>query len=117
MGLQVDAYPGSFANERDMIEVGWDLDRDREFTGESTVRVRNDRSVKVDLLQLKGDRLVVNARVEDLEVTIPAPSLRAANLNLLARLSVAGENVWSEPLDVVADDQPPVVTGIELTLT
>lgn len=115
VNLQVDAYPGSFANQRDTIEVGWDLDRDREFTGESTVKVRNDRGVDIDLLQLKGDRLIVNARVKDLEVTIPAPALRAANVNLLARMSVAGETVWSEPLDVVADDQPPVVTGIELT--
>ncbi len=114
VSLQVDAFPGAFSNDRDVIEVGWDLDRDREFAGESTTKIYSDRQVNVDLLQMKGDRLVVKARVDDLEVIIPAPPLRAANINLLARMSSAGETHWSQAIDVTADDQAPKITGSEL---
>ncbi len=113
--LRVDAFPGSFSNGRDLIELGWDLDRDREFSGESTIKLRSDRDVLVDLVGLKGDRMAIRAQVKDIEVTIPAPTLRAANVNLLARMNSAGETVWSEAVDVIVDDRAPRITGIELT--
>lgn len=112
--LQVDALPGTFTSHGDHIEVGWDLDRDREFVNESTVRVGRDRSVEIELMEMKGDRLVISSRVADLQVQVPAPAMRAARMNLLAHMHAAGENTWSEAVDAVADDQPPQIKGVEL---
>ncbi len=112
--LRVDSMPGAFESTRDFVEVGWDLDRDREFRGEATTRLHSDRQVDVVLMPIQSGRMVLKSKVEDLKVSLPAPSLRNAKMNLLARLSASNEVVWSEPVEVVSDFDPPRITGVEI---
>ena len=112
--LRIDAIPGAFETKRDYVEVGWDLDRDREFANELTVKFASERQVDVALNSILAGRMSLTAKVEDIAFELPPPSLRNQKVNLLARLFAGGEMVWSKPIEIIADSEPPSITGVEI---
>ncbi|MEQ1831008.1 MAG: carboxypeptidase-like regulatory domain-containing protein, partial [Pirellula sp.] len=112
--LKIDAIPGSFETKRDYVEVGWDLDRDREFAEETTFKFAADRQVDVMMNSISNGRVTLTANVTDISFDLPPPSLKNDRVNLLAKLSAGGEMVWSKPIEVVVDSDPPTVTGVEI---
>jgi Carboxypeptidase regulatory-like domain len=113
--LRIDALPGAFESKRDYVEVGWDLDRDREFANETTVKFAAERQIDVAMNSIVNGRMSLTAKVDDIAFELPPPALSNQRVNLLARLFAGGEMVWSKPVDVVADSDPPTITGVELT--
>ncbi len=112
--LKIDAIPGSFETKRDYVEVGWDVDRDREFAEETTLKFAADRQVDVVVNSIASGRVSLTANVSDISFDLPPPSLKNERVNLLAKLSAGGEMVWSKPVEVVVDSDPPTVTGVEI---
>lgn len=113
--LQVDAPAGAFESEADWIEAGIDIDRDREFRDESTLRLYADRQADV-LLRGFGEsgRISFDAQVGDFELQIPGAAIQNVRVNLLARLSVGRRSVWSEPVEILLDQAGPKVERIQL---
>jgi hypothetical protein len=112
--LRIDTARGAFESKQDAVEIGWDLDRDREFADEATVRVAADRQVDILLASLSGGRMALRSEVTDLVVNLPAPAVSNTRVNLLARVTALGETVWSAPVEIIVDGGPPVITGVEL---
>ncbi len=115
VSLKIDAIPGAFETKRDYVEVGWDLDRDREFADETTVKFAADRQVDVVVNSIATGRVSMTANVDDIAFDLPPPSLKNQRVNLLARLFAGGEMVWSKPIEIIADSDPPTITGVEIT--
>jgi hypothetical protein len=113
--LRIDAIPGAFESKRDFVEVGWDLDRDREFANETTVKFAAERQVDVAVNAIVNGRMSLTAKVDDIAFELPSPALKNQRVNLLARLSAGGEMVWSKPIEIVADSDPPTITGVEIS--
>ena len=112
--LKIDAIPGAFETKRDYVEVGWDLDRDREFANETTVKFAAERQVDVVMNSMAFGRMSMTAKVDDIAFELPPPSLKNQRVNLLARLFAGGETVWSKPIEIIADSDRPTITGVEL---
>ncbi|MEX0819847.1 MAG: hypothetical protein WD070_09635, partial [Pirellulaceae bacterium] len=113
--LRVDAPVGAFERAGDVVEVGVDMDRDREFRDEATLKLFSDRQVDVNLLPLDatGD-LQFDTRVTDFQIEVPGGSLQNARVNLLARLQVAGKVAWSEPVEVILDQSGPTIDRVQV---
>jgi len=113
--LQVDAPDGAFDRPDDVVEVGVDLDRDRELEGEQVVSLRADRQAVVSAVQCApGGVLTLDARVDDYLVTLPPAGLQNAPANIIARIIVGARQRWSNVEPVVFDALPPRTTRIEL---
>jgi hypothetical protein len=115
VSLQVDIPYAVLHDGSSTLEVGVDMDRDRTFLGEEPLRVTSDRLVELLLDPAVADgRLGIEARVSDLAVTLPPPKVRAGRANLLARAVLPDQDVWSEPVEVVFDDEPPQISQVQL---
>jgi hypothetical protein len=112
--LKIDAIPGSFETKRDYVEVGWDLDRDREFANETTLKFAADRQVDVVINAVVNGLISMTAKVNDIVVELAPPTLKNERVNLLAKLSSGGEIVWSNPIEMIADSDAPQITGVEI---
>ena len=112
--LKIDAIPGSFETKRDFVEVGWDLDRDREFANETTLKFAADRQVELVINAIVNGHLSMTAKVSDIVVELAPPTLKNERVNLLAKLSSGGEIVWSNPIEMIADSDAPTITGVEI---
>jgi hypothetical protein len=113
--LQVDVSDELLQNTEQLLEIGLDANRDRRLSGDQTLLLSSDRGVDLTLAQVdRQGTFAVQTAVSDLEITLPAPKLRAARANLLARLRLPGGDVWSEPVELVFDDQPPRISGLAL---
>lgn len=113
--LQVDASAGSLRDPRNVLELGFDENRDRELSGERRLRLATDRQVDVRYApaEAPGDlRLAV--RVSDYHLQLDARGLLDVRANLLARLVVGDQSAWSEPPSIVLDATPPWTTRIDL---
>jgi hypothetical protein len=128
--LQVDAPENAFRNGEDVIEVGVDLDRDRELDEETVVALSGDRQVLVFAPRFgEGGTLAVRTEVRDWTLDLPPAGLANSAANVLARVIVGGRQAWSQPREVVFDELPPrvhratlepnrdVTQGEELVLT
>ncbi|MDX1926018.1 MAG: carboxypeptidase regulatory-like domain-containing protein [Pirellulaceae bacterium] len=113
--LRIDAIPGAFESKRDYVEVGWDLDRDREFANETTVKFAAERQIDVAVNSILNGRISLTAKVDDIAFELPPPPLKNQPVNLLARLFAGGETVWSKPVEIIADSDPPTITGVEVS--
>ena len=63
---------------------------------------------------IAAGRMSMTAKVDDIALELPPPSLKNQRVNLLARLFAGGEMVWSKPIEVIADSDPPTITGVEI---
>jgi hypothetical protein len=115
MQFQVDAPLGAFQHEEDLVEVGIDMDRDRDFRGEKTLRFAADRQVAVSLDRLApGGVVTVLTKVGDFKVDLPPPNLTNSRVGVLGRVSVGGKTAWSESREIVLDGSAPRIDRIEL---
>ena len=112
--LKIDAIPGSFETKRDYVEVGWDLDRDREFANETTLKFAADRQVELMINAVVNGLISMTAKVSDIVVELAPPTLKNERINLLAKLSSGGEIVWSNPIEMIADSDAPTISGVEI---
>jgi hypothetical protein len=108
--FQVDAPPGSFQRGRDVVEVGVDEDGDRDFRGETTLRLPTDRQVAARFVRAAPQgRVAIETTVGDFAVHLPAPTVQNARAGVLGRVMAGGRTAWSRPVEVVLDATPPRV--------
>ena len=113
--LQVDAPPGAFDQPDDVVEIGVDVDRDRELEGEQVLALRADRQATVRASRFgPGGIMTLVAEVDDYLVTLPPVGLQNASANVIGRIIVGTRQRWSDAQPVVFDGQPPRATRIEL---
>jgi hypothetical protein len=106
--LEVDAPQGAFENGRDVVEIGIDADRDREFRDEPTWKLYSDRQAEILLPAVgAGGRIEFAAQVGDFELRIPGSGYLNQRVNLLARVQAGNAEQWSEPVEIVLDAEPP----------
>ncbi|MBW3598111.1 MAG: hypothetical protein KY475_12655, partial [Planctomycetes bacterium] len=114
--VEIDAPPGSFQSAADVVEIGVDRDRDREFVGDHPLTFAADRQVAASLQRVgPGGAMAIAAQVTDFRVNLPDPGLQNAKANVLAHVVAGGREAWSEPVEVTFDAGPPIVKKLELT--
>jgi hypothetical protein len=115
VAFEVDAPPDGFQSARDVVELGIDEDRDRDFRDEPTMRFESDRQVAAWLDHVAPEGVIaIESKVSDFQVELPVPDVGSARVGVLARLFVAGKTAWSEPREIIVDGGPPVIERIEL---
>jgi hypothetical protein len=115
---EVDAPLGAFQNPDDVLEIGIDVDRDRDLRGEPSVRLAADRQVNIWLDRAgPGGLISLDSNVGDFHLTVPTPALRNARVDVLGRVFSAGKTGWSEPVEILLDGTPPRVERVELLPT
>lgn len=113
--LQIDAPQGAFDRPDDVVEIGADVDRDRELEGEQVLSLRADRQASVRVTRFApGGGMTLFADVDDYLVTLPPVGLQNAPANVIARIIVGTRQGWSNAEPVVFDALPPRATRIEL---
>jgi hypothetical protein len=113
--LQVDVPRGLLLDDSNCVEVGIDTNRDRELDHKETVRLTSDRQVDLLAEEIGPDgRFVIRTRVTDLKVKLKPPARRALRANLLARILMPASIVWSDPLEVVFDNRPPLLSQLQM---
>ncbi|MCA9174401.1 MAG: carboxypeptidase regulatory-like domain-containing protein [Planctomycetales bacterium] len=104
--LQVDAPPGSFSSPDHYVEVGLDQAMDRDFLGDTTLRLYSDRELTAQIASSDSEGiLTIRSRADDFAVDVPADGLRNIRANLLAQLRLgtvvaqdAAEEIWLDGL-------------------
>ena len=115
VSLRVDIPYAVLRDGSSLLEIGVDADRDRTLQGEQSLQVTSDRRVELSLDPAVVDgSLGIAARISDLTVTLPPPPVRAGRANLLARAILPNQVVWSEPVEVVFDNEPPQLRQLQL---
>ncbi len=78
--FEVDSPLGAFNNPDDVLEMGIDVNRQRDLRGDKTVRLNTDRAVGIGIDSMAPNgMLTLEARVGDFhQFPIPVPGLRNA---------------------------------------
>ena len=113
--LQADIPEALMQDGSRPLEIGIDTNRDRTLQGEATVTISSDREVEflVDPEAEEG-RMGIATRVRDPQIPLPRPKLRAGRANVLACVVLPERVVWSDPVEIVFDDQPPQISQVRL---
>ncbi|HKD36064.1 MAG TPA: SpaA isopeptide-forming pilin-related protein, partial [Pirellulales bacterium] len=113
---QVDAPLGAFQNPDDVVEVGIDVDRDRDLRGnEPRVQLAADRQVSIWLDRAApGGLFSLDTKVADFHLAVPTPPLQNARVSVLGRVFAGGKTGWGQPVDIFLDGTPPRVERVEL---
>jgi hypothetical protein len=113
---QVDAPLGAFQNPDDLLEIGIDVDRDRDLRGsEPRVQLAADRQVNIWLDRSgPGGLFSLDTKIGDFHLAVPTPALRNARVSVLGRIFASGKTGWSEPVDILLDGTPPRIERVEL---
>jgi hypothetical protein len=115
MRMEVNAPPGSFESDQDVLEVGVDRNRDRDFSGETILRLTTDRQADISLVNFGQNGVVtVKTDVHDFELGAPSGGLQNVRVNLAARMQVGPRVVWSVPVEIGLDSAGPQITRVEL---
>jgi hypothetical protein len=114
--FEVDSPLGAFDNPDDVLELGIDVNRQRDLRGDKTVRFNTDRQVGIGLDRMAPDgAFTLEARVSDFhQFPVPVPGLRNARVELLGRIFAGGKAGWSNPVEIVLDGSPPQIERVEL---
>lgn len=108
VSFRVDAPEDAFLRPGDVVEVGIDEDGDRELRREPSRRFFNDRQAEIRLRRLAPQGTVeIRASVGDFRVTL-SPTLKNAEVALLARLVLGRRLAARDALPVVLDGGKPV---------
>jgi hypothetical protein len=115
VALAVDVPQAAVRDGRTSVEIGVDANRDRTLQGDESLLLTSDRQVDLFLDSTGPDgSLALRTRVSDLRATLPPPKATAGRANLIARLVLAEDVVWSDPVEVIFDDDPPGVSRLHL---
>jgi hypothetical protein len=113
--LAIDAPAAALSEPPLKVEVGIDRNRDRELRGDETLLVTNDRQVTAALVGLsKAGELLIETKVSDITIELPAGSLVSGRANVLAHALLGEKEAWSEPVEIVSDGQLPRISAVEL---
>lgn len=113
--LQVDIPSAVLRDGNSWLEIGIDADRDRTLVGEPSLQVTSDRLVELQLdPDIADGTLAISTRTSDLVVTLPPPPVRAGRANLLARAILPDQDVWSEPVEIIFDNEAPQISRVQL---
>ncbi len=113
--IELDAPAGALNNPPLRVLAGLDRNRDRELRGDETLVLTADRQVTAALVEIdKAGQLAIDARVADFTLDLPAAALTSGRVNVLVQAILGDREAWSEPVEVVFDDQPPRTSAIEL---
>jgi len=113
--LEVDVPHGLLLNGTSRVEIGIDIDRDRELEREESLLLTSDRQNELFLDRLGRDgTFAIGTRVDDLHVVLSRPRLEAARANLIARLILPGKEVWSDPVELIFDGEAPRMSRLQL---
>lgn len=107
--FEVDAPIDAFHNDNDLVEIGIDINRDRDLVGERTLKFYSDRQVSVKLTKMEPGKLTLQTSVSDYHLDLPAPSLRNARVALLGRLRIGEQVTWTEPVEILLDSATPSI--------
>ena len=119
VNARVDAPVGTFLNPSDRLEIGFDVDRDREFRDESPLQFLSDRQVRVEWTPEPpkppaASTMELVTSVSDFQVALDAGGLSNARVNILAHLRAGTSDVWSDPVEAILDGQPPELGGLRV---
>ena len=91
--FEVDSPLGAFNNPDDVLEMGIDVNRQRDLRGDKTVRLNTDRAVGIGIDRMAPNgMLTLEARVGDFhQFPVPVPGLRNARVELLGRIFAGGQ--------------------------
>lgn len=116
--IELDAPASVLKNPPLRVEVGIDRNRDRELRGDETLVLTTDRQVVASLIEVsKEGQLVIDARVGDFALELPAASLISGRANVLVRAILGDREAWSAPIEIVIDGEPPRASAIEVRPT
>lgn len=97
------------------VKFGWDRNRDRTLQGESSSRIVNLRSTKTRFLKVEETgTLIMNTSVEPLRLTLPTSGLRNERAQLVVELIEDERTIASTSTVLVIDQQPPVITNLQV---
>lgn len=106
--LRVDVPPTALLEGVDLLEIGIDQQRDRELTGDATVRLMSDRQADVELLPLGDEGLVtLTTRVGDLVVNVPTSGLQNTKADVLVHAVIGNRSYYSASAEVLLDSTAP----------
>ncbi len=115
VSLQVDAPHGLLFDGNNFVEVGVDTNRDRELRRKEALRLTSDRQVDLFLEGAGADgSFTIRTKVSELHVLLPPPKIMAMRADIIARLALPTGDVWSPPIEVVFDDEPPRLSRLQL---
>jgi len=116
VALQVDMPIDAFQRPDDRIEVGIDVNLDRDLEGERTTVLRADRQVQIRLNEAgPAGLLSLEAKVADFQVDLDAHGLQNARVGVLARAVSNDRTGWSPPVEVVLDGAAPRITAVDVS--
>jgi len=110
--IQVDAAEGLFdlENSTAFVQVGIDSQRDGELHNDAFSTLYSDRQVEIEATRLSPDgTLSLEAKVSDFNRQLPTEGLSDLEVDLLARVVINGESIWSDPVTIKLDGAPPEI--------
>ena len=115
VALAVDVPHGQLLDGTNCVEVGYDTHRDLDLAHSQSLRLTSDRQVDLLLDQAGADgTFAIRTRVSDLRLTLPAPQLRSLRTDLIARVGPPGNEVWSDPVELIFDDEGPQMSRLHV---
>lgn len=113
--LQVDVPANAFQGPDDRVEIGVDRDRDREFRGETTLRLTAERQVKLTLGKLAPRGLMsLQTEIGDFDLILSDAGKQSGKANVLAKAVVGDRVAWSVPREIILDSAAPLVRSVAL---
>lgn len=106
--LHVDAPEGFFSVETSWIDIGIDVDRDREFENETPRRLRSDRHVEIFARVPEGEEttLALEPVVGDFQLSMNTEGLNG-RVNVLCQVQSDGEIEEEQDIEIVLDGDGP----------
>ena len=124
--FQVDAPADAFQEDRGVVEVGINKNRDRTLRPEEVQHsFTRDRQVKIYLHQagspgsVKPGSVRIDARVSDFQVALDPGGLKNQEVDVVARLLLAirgldtNRRQWRDSVRVILDGSPPEFGAID----
>jgi hypothetical protein len=113
--VEVDAPPGSLAEDQGFWEIGIDKNLDRELAGETALRLTTDRQSRPKLSgYLPDGRIAIDNQVGDFQVRVPAEGLCNQRALMVTHARVWGRDAWGIPLELVLDGTGPRIAAVAL---
>ncbi|WP_339744412.1 carboxypeptidase-like regulatory domain-containing protein [uncultured Rubinisphaera sp.] len=110
-GVQADLGFTSTSGNQTYIEFGIDINQDRVLYQEPSVKLNQDRLPLLNYVMTGTTLQLINV-VQDLSIEVPLNNLTNQRVNLLGQVHTGEGEVWSEPVEIILDGQPPVISEI-----
>ena len=108
--MEASGFPGTI---EDQIQIGIDINRDRDFQRESVVNLKSTHRVEVVWNGVTDDGgFSVSSTVGNMTASIPAGDISNRNVNVLARITDGRTVSWSRPVAVTFDGAPPILRNL-----